>query len=173
MLNPLELGMRIGAPILLAAALSMGCRGDLPPGDPNLVLEIGISPTPPGVGPARLIISLKDTLGAPVEGAEVRVEGNMSHAGMVPVMDSAQEQGGGVYTVPAFSFTMAGDWILTVTAELEDGRWTTLQKATDVASAPPGFKDPGGSAAPEGGDGPLDEGAAGAGQGQGSRGGHR
>ena len=52
-------------------------------------MELGNSPTPPAVGPARLIISLTDSAGVPVEGARVVVEGNMSHAGMVPVVDTA------------------------------------------------------------------------------------
>jgi hypothetical protein len=84
------------------------------------------------VGPARLIVSLADSLGNPVDGAEVRVEGNMSHAGMVPVMDTAMARGEGLYVVPDFRFTMGGDWVLTITATLPDGRTSTLHKSTDV-----------------------------------------
>ena len=148
-----ERKMRLSLPALrafslLLAAVSllvvMGCRGDEPfLGDPSLVLEVGISPTPPGIGPARLIITLHDTTGNPIEGARVRVEGNMSHAGMAPVLDSAIAEGEGRYTVPAFSFTMAGDWILTLTAELPDGRVTQVQKVTGVTSRPPGAVSPG------------------------------
>jgi len=128
----------VGWALLLPLLAFSGCRGHEPPGDPGLLLEVGISPTPPGVGPARLIITLRDTVGAPLEGAEIRVEGNMSHAGMTPVMSTAVAQGEGLYSVPDFTFTMAGDWILTVTAILPDGRWTRLRVPTDVVSAPPG-----------------------------------
>ncbi|MFH1764196.1 MAG: hypothetical protein ABIF09_08400, partial [Gemmatimonadota bacterium] len=52
--------------LLLLPALSVGgCRGEMEAGDPGLVLDWAISPTPPAVGPARLIISLEDSAGAP------------------------------------------------------------------------------------------------------------
>jgi hypothetical protein len=123
---------------LLPLLLFFGCRGDIQPGDPGILLEVGISPTPPGVGPARLIITLQDTLGVPLEGAEVQVEGNMSHAGMTPVLATAEAQGQGLYAVPDFNFTMAGEWILTVVATLPDGRQTELRVGTNVVGAPPG-----------------------------------
>lgn len=127
--------------LLIAAAAggSSGCRGDLPEGDPDLVMEVSISPTPPAVGPARLIILLRDTLGVPLEGAEIRVEGNMNHAGMVPVLGSATDQGEGTYVVSDFRFTMAGAWVLTLTARLPDGRQTEIRAETGVVGTPPGF----------------------------------
>ena len=105
-----------------------GCRGEAPGADPGLSLVLAISPTPPGVGPARLLITLRDSSGGLIEGARIEVEGNMSHAGMVPVLDTAQAQEPGRYAVPDFRFTMAGDWILTVRATLPDGRKTEIQK---------------------------------------------
>ncbi len=123
--------------LLLTLGLVAGCRGEGPAGDPGLVLDVGISPTPPGVGPARLIISLTDTAGTPLSGAIVAVEGNMSHAGMVPVLDTARMTGPGQYLVDDFRFTMAGDWILTVEATLPDGRHTIHRQETDVVSVPP------------------------------------
>lgn len=124
--NPL-----LSLPLLLTLVLS-GCRGDVETGDSGLVLDVAISPTPPAVGPARLIFTLADTAGTRLDGAEIVVEGNMSHAGMVPVLDTAQAEGEGQYGVDAFEFTMAGDWFLTVRATLPDGRWVQAQKATNV-----------------------------------------
>lgn len=121
------------------ALLLSGCRGERPGGDPALVLDVGISPTPPTVGPARLLITLQDTLGNPLEAQRVWVEGNMSHAGMVPVQDTAVAQNPGLYVVPAFEFTMAGDWVLTVEALLPDGRKAIHQKRTDVVGGVPGI----------------------------------
>lgn len=124
-----------GRLILLAfpsVLLFSACRGNERTSSSNLDLEVGISPTPPVVGPARLIITLTDSLGNPVDGAVVRVEGNMSHAGMVPVQDTAAARGEGTYVVPDFRFTMGGDWILTVTATLSDGRTASLRKSTGV-----------------------------------------
>jgi hypothetical protein len=90
------------------------------------------------VGQARLIITLQDTAGAPLSGAEVLVEGNMTHAGMIPVFDTATMVGPGQYSVPDFRFTMAGDWVLTLRALLPDGRTAVLRTRTDVASNPGG-----------------------------------
>jgi hypothetical protein len=127
----------LGLSLLLPPILT-GCRGAPDEGDPALALELGISPTPPVVGPARLILTLTDPAGAPVDGARIAVEGTMSHAGMAPVLDSAQVEGPGRYAVPAFRFTMAGDWVLIVRATLPDGRWRELRRSTRVASGPPG-----------------------------------
>ncbi len=101
-------------------------------GETSLVLSVAISPTPPPVGQSRLIISLADSAGAPVEGAFVVVEGNMSHAGMVPVVDTAQAEEPGRYGISDFSFTMAGDWVLDLQATLPDGRWVRTRKAINV-----------------------------------------
>jgi hypothetical protein len=124
----------LGAPLwffLTLLALG-GCRENLDRGDPGLILDVAISPTPPAVGPARLIITLEDTAGAPVAGATIVVEGNMSHAGMIPVMDTARVEAAGRYGISAFEFTMAGDWILTLRAQLPDGRWARLDRPTNV-----------------------------------------
>lgn len=118
--------------LLLALLVVGGCRGDMDRGDSGLHLEVAISPTPPAVGPARLIITLEDTAGAPIEGAEIVVEGNMSHAGMIPVIDTARAEGPGRYGIPAFEFTMAGDWVLTLRAQLPDGRWARIDQPTNV-----------------------------------------
>lgn len=116
---------------------SFACRGAPPSetGDPDLSVAVGISPTPPVVGPARILLTLTDSQGRGVPGASIRVEGNMNHAGMVPVVDTAVEEGEGRYAVPAFRFSMAGDWILTVRASLPDGRWKEVQHTTRVMAA--------------------------------------
>lgn len=81
-----------------------------------------------------LDVRLADADGAPVTDAVVSVEGNMNHAGMVPVTtegvrDDADGAADGLYTLP-FGFTMWGDWILTVTAEQSDG--TTVTRDIDA-----------------------------------------
>jgi hypothetical protein len=59
--------------------------------------------------------------GRPVSTATVRVVGDMTHAGMVPVLDDALHVGDGVYRTSAFAFTMSGDWILTAEVTFPDG----------------------------------------------------
>ena len=122
--------------VVLCSLLPIGSAGCGAGGEADLGLnvDVGISPTPPVVGATRLLVSVSDSEGNPVVGAEVRVEGNMSHAGMAPVFGNAQEEGDGVYVVPGFRFTMAGDWILTVRVTLPDGRQGSYEHATDVLS---------------------------------------
>ena len=80
----------------------------------------------PALGPATVnIYVLKDNGG--VSGATVEVTGDMTHAGMVPVIAEAKEVGAGLYQTDGFEFTMAGDWILTAEVAYPDG-----EKAEDT-----------------------------------------
>jgi hypothetical protein len=72
------------------------------------------------VGPARLLVTLNDAAGVPVDGAAVEIRGDMAHAGMVPVLATAIGRGSGQYEAD-FEWTMAGDWFVTVTASLNGG----------------------------------------------------
>ncbi len=86
----------------------------------------------------RMTVRVADNSGDPVTGALVSVEGNMNHAGMVPVTtegvrDDADGAADGVYTLP-FGFTMLGDWILTVRVEQEDGTVITRDIDAQVTS---------------------------------------
>ncbi len=80
-----------------------------------------ISPQPPRVGPLTITLRLTDSSGKPVSGARIAVEGNMSHAGMTPVLADAKETGDGTYRV-SIDLSMAGDWIVVAHATLQDGR---------------------------------------------------
>lgn len=111
---------------LLAAG---GCQ---PPADsaPDIALAWTVTPDPPATGRATFSLTLTDVAaGSPVVGAAVRLEGNMSHAGMKPVFGAAREVAPGRYEAP-LDFTMAGDWFVLVEARLRDGR--TLQRQVDV-----------------------------------------
>lgn len=90
-------------------------------------LALELAPTPPTVGPATATLVVTDDEGRAVEGAVVRVEGNMNHAGMVPVFADAVEVEPGRYEA-AFEFTMGGDWFLLVDAETPDGRTSRWQR---------------------------------------------
>lgn len=71
--------------------------------------------------PTTLTATLRDASGTPIEGADVTLRGDMTHAGMEPVIVPMQSVGGGQYRTDQFAFNMAGDWILTVEAALPDG----------------------------------------------------
>lgn len=115
----------LAALALTLAAVGVGCR---PAAEPAAEVEMTweVVPQPPRMGAAEIRLRLTESAtGRPAAGAVVRVEGNMSHPGMQPVFTTAREVSPGQYSA-ALDFTMAGDWILTVDAELPGGR--TFQK---------------------------------------------
>lgn len=115
----------LAVPLVLAA-----CRGRSPSAASDIQMNLAVAPNPPAVGQAEVTVRLADSSGAPITGAAVEIEGDMTHAGMVPVRAKAQPVGDGRYVVPDFRFTMAGDWVLTVNARLPDGR--TVSRTFDV-----------------------------------------
>lgn len=124
--------------------LSAGCR---PVADavPEVAVAWTLAPTPPALGPAVLHFTLTDTVAAqPVSGAAVQVEGNMAHAGMAPVIATAQEVAPGRYEA-GLEFTMGGDWFILLQATLPDGR--TLHRRLDV----PGVRSASGVGSPASG----------------------
>lgn len=91
-------------------------------------------PAAPVTGPALVTVHLHDANG-PLSGAQVTVTGDMTHAGMVPVISETTETAPGVYQTEDFSFTMGGDWFLLAAVELADGdRFELAPLTTGVSS---------------------------------------
>jgi hypothetical protein len=123
--------------VLLIPALISGCTRASRSGKGASEVQIALSldPNPPLLGrPCRMIVSLLAE-GAPVEDARLEIKGDMSHAGMAPVIVSITDGRDGVYTT-AFDWTMAGDWIVTVEAALGDG--TVARRQFEVTVGMPG-----------------------------------
>ncbi|GAB4517066.1 MAG: hypothetical protein OHK0046_23340 [Anaerolineae bacterium] len=120
--------MNKSLPLLLIVLLFLaGCRESArvttPEANPNIQIDLEIAPDPAEVGESTLVITLRDADGSPIENASVAVRGDMSHAGMQPVLreaDDASTDAPGVYRFP-FEWTMGGDWFVVVTATLPDG----------------------------------------------------
>lgn len=117
--------------LVAVVAVAVGCRGPSErngQASPSAVAEATstalavavTSGTVYPVGDAALDLSVQRD-GANVTDAAVHVTGDMTHAGMVPVEASAREISPGVYQASDFSFTMAGDWVLTIEVTLADG----------------------------------------------------
>lgn len=100
-------------------------------GDTSLRLTATLADQP-ALGPAPLVVTLTDEGGEPIAGAAVEVVGDMTHAGMQPVIRTAVESEAGTYRADDFTFTMAGDWIITVTATTDDGRRVVGELLTTV-----------------------------------------
>ncbi|MEX0646965.1 MAG: FixH family protein [Balneolaceae bacterium] len=97
-----------------------GCQ---PPEDqhPDINLTWQIEPDPPGVGMAALHIILTDSTEQRLAGAEIKLEGNMSHPGMKPFHATMDEVEPGKYAAD-IEFTMGGDWFFLVESTLPDER---------------------------------------------------
>lgn len=75
---------------------------------------MAVSPTPPIVGPARMIVMLERPGGGPLPGATVTVEGQTPGGPRVRLQ--AAPEGPGLYTVDEFPFGRPGEWRVVVTA---------------------------------------------------------
>jgi len=117
----------------VAALAGAGCsrRGDA---SPVVTVEHAISPEPPKVGPATVILKLANTAARPVPGARITVEAEMSHAGMAPVFEEASETGPGEYRAH-LKFAMVGDWVILLHIRLPGGQ--TLERQFNVDSVRP------------------------------------
>lgn len=120
--------------LLLTLLIPMAAcaRQSQQPAAGDVEMTLAVRPDPPTVGDATLEITLTDGEGNPIEDARLNVKGDMSHAGMEPVLAEVEGGPGGVYQVP-FRWTMGGDWFVTVDAVLADG--TTVSRRFDLAVA--------------------------------------
>ena len=112
----------------LAALLAFACQKSTKP--PDVAVQYEIAPQPPRVGATTVNLKLTDKNGAPVSGARVELEGNMSHAGMSPISVEAKEIESGKYR-GTLQITMAGDWIVLAHITLPDGQ--KLQRQIELS----------------------------------------
>ena len=103
--------------LCLLCLLVAGCR-DRP--SVGVTLSHEIAPQPPRVGVVTITLRVMDASGQPLRGARVKLEGNMSHAGMTPVLADAAEVEPGRYRAN-IELSMAGDWVVLVHLTLPDG----------------------------------------------------
>lgn len=115
----------------LLVVLAAGCRQPavVPTANASLQIRMQVEPAPPKVGDAALIVTVTDAAGQPVSDASLSARGDMSHAGMAPVLAEAVEGANGEYRLP-FNWTMGGDWFVEITVTRPDG--TTATQRFDV-----------------------------------------
>ncbi|MEL6525434.1 MAG: copper chaperone PCu(A)C, partial [Chloroflexota bacterium] len=113
------------AGLLIPVLVLVGCRAEAVATAEDIVIAVAVDNEMPAMGETALLVTVTDTDGNPIDDATVTVRGDMTHAGMTPVLpESVSESTDGVYTVP-FEFTMGGDWIITVDVELPNGEIAT------------------------------------------------
>lgn len=114
--------------VCVGSVLTAGC-GSADRQASDVQVDIALDPSPPVVGDAQVTLRLTGADGKRLDGAEVRLEGNMNHAGMKPSFANLRETEPGRYA-GTLEFTMGGDWFILVTATLPDGR--RIEHKTDV-----------------------------------------
>lgn len=121
--------------VLIVLLVLAGCREQAAPSgdDAPLQIELSVSPEEPAVGAAELRVDVTDADGAPVNDATVSARGDMSHAGMQPVLAEVEGGEDGVYVLP-FEWTMGGDWFVDVTATRPNGDTATARFEYSVSS---------------------------------------
>ncbi len=109
--------------IILFIASGLMIIGCQPSGDEasKIALDWKIEPNPPQVGMATIKFTLRDSTEQLIEGADIRLEGTMSHPGMTPVIVTAEETAPGKYSAE-MEFTMGGDWIILIKLALDEER---------------------------------------------------
>lgn len=125
-LGPLLLKLKIL--LLVLCVLTTGCQSS-GEAQPDIRLDWKIEPSPPRMGKTTLSLTLRDSTGHLITGADVKLEGNMSHPGMKPVIANAEEVEPGQYSAE-MNFTMAGDWFVIVTTSIGDS--TEVEKQIKV-----------------------------------------
>ena len=141
---PLTFRLRIrllllGFLALLAFPLLVACAPVRPSPMQAEPADVVITLLPPEAGAPYLKVSLHDAANSPITDAQVSLEGNMNHAGMVPVVsepvsDNADGAADGLYQLP-FEFTMFGDWIITVSVTTADGHTASTDVNVSVNEA--------------------------------------
>jgi Cu(I)/Ag(I) efflux system membrane fusion protein len=82
----------------------------------DLDVQLAIDPDPPGTGENRLIATLKDAAGKPIDGAQLGFVYDMPAMGAMPEMKGGGDvrvEGPGRYVV-TYRLSMQGDWYLTL-----------------------------------------------------------
>lgn len=124
--------------VLLAGTACTRQRA-LPDEAPEVSIAATHRPSPPTVGAGELTLSFVDGSGAPVRISSLSLKADMAHPGMTPWLADLKVIESSQVTLPV-AWSMAGDWILRIEAELTDGRH--LRRALSAWIEP--ADDPGG-----------------------------
>ncbi|HVU14152.1 MAG TPA: FixH family protein [Phototrophicaceae bacterium] len=105
----------------IALLLLVGCQSAAPtPAATSQAAQIALTmvPAAPTVGTSTLTIVVTHN-GQPISNAQVDARGDMNMAGMPPLLGSAKTDAQGEISLP-FTWSMSGDWVVTVTVTLAD-----------------------------------------------------
>lgn len=116
---------------LLCLFVALSCRT-------RSLVEVTIThevlPQPPRVGQVEIKLRVTDASRKPLGAARIKLEGNMSHAGMSPVFVDTLEVASGEYRAN-MNLSMAGDWVILVHLTLPDG--AKLERQFEIKGVAP------------------------------------
>ena len=122
--------------VLLLAGLACACRQQTIQSS-DVQLDLVFSHTRVGAATARLTV--RDKTGKSIENpGSIRLRGDMTHAGMQPVIVEAESSQDGMYELP-FEWTMAGDWIVEASLKLASGATVSHSFALSIESESDGM----------------------------------
>jgi len=127
----------VSALALTALVAGAACtrRRAAPDEAPDVLVSASFSPSPPVVGEGQLTLSFADRAGVPTQVSSLDVKADMTHPGMRPWLAEVESVKDSQVTL-AVEWSMAGDWLLQIEAELGDGR--RLRRTLPAAVEPAG-----------------------------------
>lgn len=110
--------LRLPTILIILVMFTAACRQQtIAPAD----IQFELTTTNTLVGETTLLVAVKDQDGKAIaDPGALRVRGDMSHPGMVPVFAEADQSTDGVFSLP-FNWTMAGGWIVEASLTLPNG----------------------------------------------------
>ena len=108
-----------------------------PPAAQPPTVDLGVSPTPATVGNARVMVQLRDSTGAVIEGAAVRLEGRLMDTDAVVTQRNTVEESAGRYVVSDFRFPSAGVWLVEVIVQPTDASEARVTREVRVVGGGP------------------------------------
>ena len=124
---PYRLSPQVPA-VLVLLSLGLACGGD----DPGPRLRIAVSPTPPAVGAARVLVRVPEHSG-PAADVTVAVRPTGDARGSTV---RAEAMDTGAYAADEVPFTTPGEWRIVATARWEDGSVLTDSVTVRVVGIP-------------------------------------
>lgn len=110
--------------IILLVTLLSACGGRNSSQTNSSNYDISIEAESTNLGQTNLMVTVRNENGEPINDAIVNIKGDMTHAGMQPVLGDTSSADNGVYTIP-YEWTMAGDWFVTIDVTFADGSTAT------------------------------------------------
>lgn len=119
------------AVLVSVSGFACGAAGD----DAPFTIELRIAPTPPTVGPTRVVVQLSSRSGAPVPEAVVVIRAAPVEATTDSTTYDTSAEAGNRYSVRALSFDRPGPWTLSVRIETPEGQ--RFERSFSTSVVPP------------------------------------